>query len=214
MSSSLDVFWALDDGLLALDIAALTTACDLLVDGADAELPDPVPESARRSDYALAAGAESGSSTPVLVRGSGGWDWRNCPPGLVDASEQAVSWEVRRDAARSLVHVFAVAAPHLRGPVPAHLRPYARIGAGSGTTATALTLSGDDWTGSIAVPGAEHGITVDIVVPGVGYGTDSAAEAALRAEIRQFATDRLQGVLRTGDIELLRAETSAAEPDF
>ncbi|RMI34400.1 hypothetical protein EBN03_05960 [Nocardia stercoris] len=213
-ASTVDGITPLDEGLLALDIAALTVECDLLADGADAELPTTAVESPRQSDYALAAGPQSTSATSVLARGTSGWDWRNCPPGLIDASERAVTWEVHREAGRILASVRAVAAPQLRGPVPAHLRPYAHLRTAAGTHTAALTLTGDDWIGSVAIPGMESITAVDISVPGVGYGSDSPTEAATREQIRRFARKRLHAPDRT-DLEPLAAETAAAEePDF
>src|SRR5690606_20189139 len=152
-ASTLDGIPALDQRLLDDEIADLTAACDLLADGDDARPPvrEPAPAllGARAEDYALAAGETTGDRTGALTfaRGVGGWDWRRCPPGLVDASEQAVSWELTRAGGRTVVRVRAVAAPGLTGDVPAHLRPHALVATGSGAVATALALSGDAWAG-------------------------------------------------------------------
>ncbi|MFD3593821.1 hypothetical protein ACFWU5_13910 [Nocardia sp. NPDC058640] len=81
----------------------------------------------RADDYALAAGGQDQGGGLIVVRGSGGWDWRRCPPGILDASERAVSWQVTRAAGVSRVQVNVVAAPDCRGAVPEHLRPFARV---------------------------------------------------------------------------------------
>ncbi|MFE1594276.1 hypothetical protein [Nocardia sp. NPDC058705] len=78
-------------------------------------------------DYALAAGGQDQGGGLIVARGSGGWDWRRCPPGVLDASEQAVSWQVTRSAGVSTAQVSVVAAPDCRRTVPEHLRPFARV---------------------------------------------------------------------------------------
>ncbi|MFE6923730.1 hypothetical protein ACFVAV_22080 [Nocardia sp. NPDC057663] len=248
-ASTVDGIPALDPDLLAAEITELTGACDTAVDGADAEpftrpgespsrTPDPgtarddnrmMSESfGRADDYALAAGG----STPaggglILARGSGEWDWRRCPPGILDAGENAVSWQVARTAEISTVQVSVVAAPDCRRLVPEHLRPYARVRSTQVATAgrdqagpspsagveftMPLHLRGDTWTGSVQIPGPPETFPEPAVfVPGVGPADPAPDESAVRAQIRRFA--RLRLTEHTGDT-LLAAEAAAAETD-
>lgn len=180
-ASVLDGIAPLDERLLFDEIAVLSAECEMLVDGADqaveeVDLPVYV---GRAEDYALAAGpAAAPSGALVLARGSTGWDWRCCPPGLLDASERAISWEVRREGGRTTVSVRAVAAPGLPAEVPEHLHPHAAIHTSTGTVETALALHGDQWTAEVAAPDtADPAVRVVVSVPGVGdvdYGWGGA----------------------------------------
>ncbi|WP_019932182.1 hypothetical protein [Nocardia sp. BMG111209] len=231
-ASAIDAIAALDDRLLTAEIATLTGECEALVDGADAfGEPDPdddfgtirtpaeefgtVPSSGRADDYALAAGAADAATrdATVLARGVTGWDWYRCPPGILDASERAVSWEVVRADGATNVRVRAVAAPGLRRLVPEHLRPTAFAAA---IAPTPLTLTGDYWYGLAPLldPGAP--VTVTVRVPGMGPAESVPAEQ-LRQRIRDFATTRLRRAALAGDDPYeapLLAEIAATETDF
>ncbi|UGT45395.1 hypothetical protein LTV02_19270 [Nocardia yamanashiensis] len=240
-ASTLDGIAALDPALLDRDIAALTEECDPLVAGADAIAPEIaalIESFPRASDYALAAGSEPPHPDALtLARGTNGWDWRDCPPGLIDASERAVSWQLTRAAGANSVTVSVTAAPGTPAAVPAHLRPWARIipagsGNGNGTGGaqsgeqpraaiesdeTALRLSGDAWIGTIALHVPESIARVDIRVPGFGVFHDSGTPE-LRRRIRDFATTRLRlaGGIPADDAAAdapLLAEIAAAADD-
>ncbi|MDO3649433.1 hypothetical protein [Nocardia mangyaensis] len=175
---------------------------------------------ARAEDYALAAGGvEATRGGLVLARGSGGWDWRRCPPGIVDASEQAVSWQVTRAGGVSTVRVSVVAAPDCTRGVPEHLWPHARVtaprvsdsGGGSECYTAPLQLHGDAWIGTVQIPTAsETGCAVTIFVPGVGPESTRGDESPMRARIRAYVRRRLAG---NADDPLLIAEASAAGGD-
>ncbi|GGL45059.1 hypothetical protein [Nocardia jinanensis] len=253
-ASTVDGIPALDPAELDREIAELSEFCDSVVDGSDAPAeaaePDPAVASAhgsglgRAADYALAAGGQPRDSRTALIleRGSAGWDWRHCPPGVVDASERAVSWELERVAGGNTLRVRAVAAPGLHGEPPEHLRPRALVRTSAGTRGAALALNGDTWTA--AVPDSGETVTgVEIYVPGVGPSApggsdpspdpdprpaDPAADARQRDRIRELAHARLRRAGPTAvalayaagepaaglaDIELLRAEIAAAEAD-
>ncbi|MFD3744720.1 hypothetical protein [Nocardia sp. NPDC058633] len=173
----------------------------------------------RAEDYALAAG-EGSSDGLIVARGSGGWDWRRCPPGILDAGEKSVSWQVARAEGMSTVRVNVVAAPACRHEGPPHLRPYARVrsaDAGHDRTppahmefTTPLRLRGDSWTGAVRIPGPpETSPDIAVFVPGVGPA-DPAEESAMRERIRRFARLRLTEL--TGHPRL-SAETAAADAD-
>ncbi|NUP29686.1 MAG: hypothetical protein HOQ44_23920 [Nocardia sp.] len=250
-ASTVDGIPALDPTELDRETAELSEFCESIVDGADAPeaATDPVvladPEPARATDYALAAGGPPGVADTALVleRGSAGWDWRHCPPGIVDASERAVSWELVRVSGGSTLRVRVVAAPGLRADPPAHLRPRALVRTAAGIRAAALALNGDTWSAVMAdITGTVSGI--EIYVPGVGpaapdaagspadpaapdnrHRIDPAGDIRQRGLIRELAHARLRRAGHTGsaaagetaagpvDITPLRAEVAAAESE-
>ncbi|MEN0136561.1 MAG: hypothetical protein AAGC80_15510 [Rhodococcus sp. (in: high G+C Gram-positive bacteria)] len=223
-TSTVDGIPALDAGLLNREIATLVEDCDLLVDGDDALAPaGPVlaDRPGRAEDYALAAGAATATlpSTLVLARGVTGSDWRRYPPGLVDASERAVSWEVVRTSGTTAVRVSAVAAPDLSAPVPDHLRPRATVGTAAGSVDVALQLSGDVWFGeSAAPPGAEAGVSVGVYLPGFGVnGSADVGGPDVRERVRALARLRLRRAAEPapddGPDAPLLAEIAAAASD-
>lgn len=227
-ASIIDGIAALDPALLERDIALLTDQCESLVDGADAIAPRiraTVESSSRAVDYALAAGDTDGSGGAlVLARGTGGWDWRYCPPGLVDASETAVSWELVRAAGTTTVAVAVAAHPRVPAEIPGHLRPWVRIDTGRGELTTGLRPGGDTWIGESTLPAWASDVRIALYVP--GFGPDSEADprvtgqVALRERIREFAAARLRTASTpTGDDEpfaplLAEIDASAADPDF
>ncbi|MFJ4651813.1 hypothetical protein ACIP5Y_11135 [Nocardia sp. NPDC088792] len=173
-ASTLDGIPPLDQGLLDREIADLTEECDILVAGADALLapsPAPIEIFPRAADYALAAGDPTQRpGALVLARGATGWDWRHCPPGLLDASERAISWQVIRAAGATTVAISAATAPGTPTAIPAHLRPWVRIETPTGTTETPLTPTPGAWTGETPAPGAESAVHFHIHLPGFGPG--------------------------------------------
>ncbi|WP_410871408.1 hypothetical protein [Nocardia sp. A7] len=233
-ASTVDGIPSLDSRLLVNDIEFLTDACEMVLDTA---AHDDATESGlfesqgahdasagrdteraethgRANDYALAAGGADQTDGLIVARGSGGWDWRCCPPGILDASERAVSWQVTRAAGVSIVRVSVVAAPNFRRAVPEHLRPFARLQSVRAQPPAVgvrlpLHLRGDTWTGVAEIPGPpETSLEVAVFVPGVGPA-DPVEESVVRDRIRRFARLRLSDP--TGD--LLTAETAAAEAD-
>ncbi|AYF76377.1 hypothetical protein D7D52_23965 [Nocardia yunnanensis] len=227
-ASVLDGIAALDPALLDRDIAALTEECDALVDGPDAVVPAaPVlrVSGLRASDYALAAGDEpQAAGALVLARGTAGWDWRRCPPGLVDASESAVSWQLVRDSAATTVAIAVAAHPDRVADIPDHLRPWARVDTGRGEFDTALRPAHDAWVGESTLSAADSTLRIAIHVPGFGPIPDTAqpladadsAEAALRARVRDFAAARLRHALdpaAESRFPPLLAEIAAAAED-
>ncbi|MFI9465136.1 hypothetical protein [Streptomyces xiamenensis] len=228
-ASVIDGIPPLDDRLLAAEIAELEQECELLSggeeygehgqygaseeyrDGAAATSPVGTPP---RTDYALAAGSGASGSARVLARGTAGTDWRRVPPGLLDASEQALSWEIVRTATRRTeVAVSVVAGAGLtdRVPVPAHLLPRATVTAADGSTAEVpLRLTDDSWTGTTGLPGAGP-LTFAVHLPAFPDPPtpDDAAQRALRERVRALARARLAGV--PSDLAPLRAERAAEQ---
>ncbi|MEV6431361.1 hypothetical protein [Nocardia sp. NPDC051463] len=221
-ASTIDGIAPLDERLLDQEIATLREECELIVDD-DAE---PVSSDdlsryeipGRAQDYALAAGSTSGTSAQALVlgRGSGGWDWHRCPPGLIDASEHAVSWQVSRSTGTTTIGVAAVAAPRLAADIPAHLHPRALIAVAAETVETELNLVGDTWTGQATTP-SEAVSAVELYVPGVG--APGLGDSGVRQQVRDIAAARLRRAAADHDIAFdapLLAEIAAAasESDF
>ncbi|MFD7508351.1 hypothetical protein ACFV5N_03220 [Streptomyces sp. NPDC059853] len=212
-ASVLDGIPPLDGRILAGEIAELTEECDPLFGG---EEPEPLvtAEPPAPSGYALAAGDAADAGGFVLASGTAGTDWRRCPPGLLDASEEAVSWEITRRPARATVLTLAVvAAPGLtdRTRVPDRLRPRARVTTADGGLAEIpLRLTDDSWTGGAPPPGAGRPeITVHLPAFPEPPTPDDAEQRRLRQRIRALAHARLTG---SGPVVApLRAETEAAE---
>ncbi|MFI7527942.1 hypothetical protein [Nocardia salmonicida] len=223
-ASTVDGIPALDQRLLLEEIELLTATCEMVIDEDAGEVSHELGAArpsdsgaasitGRAEDYALAAGGADSPEGLIVARGSGGWDWRLCPPGILDAGEQAVSWQVSRAGGVSTVRVSVVAAPDCRQLVPDHLRPYARVRAElpSVDVEVPLHLRGDAWTGSAALPGTpEKSPEITVFVPGVGPVDQPEDESAVRDRIRRFVRARLTEP--TGD-QRLAAETAAAETD-
>ncbi|WP_039803101.1 hypothetical protein [Nocardia araoensis] len=220
-ASTLDGIAPLDEGLLEDEIATLSEECDLIVDGADAAPEERVATETlgRAEDYALAAGPATvvAPGALVMARGTQGWDWQRCPPGLLDASESAVSWEVVREAETTIVRVSAVAAPLSPTDIPAHLHPRAGIRTPADAADVPMSRDGELWRAETTAPaGAEAGVTVHIYVPGVGVDEQEPDAATRRARIRDLVTARLN---RSDDASgnpvdaLLLAEIAAVAPD-
>ncbi|MEV0110774.1 hypothetical protein AB0H42_31195 [Nocardia sp. NPDC050799] len=186
-ASTVDGIPALDAAELEREIAELSEFCESVVAGADAAVPAESEEvtevadrlgaedSGRAADYALAAGGQRDPQAAlVLERGTAGWDWRYCPPGVVDASERAVSWELVRVAGVNSLRIRVVAAPGLRGEPPEYLRPHVLVRTPAGDHGAALVLAGDDWTAAIA--GTAGTVSeVAVYVPGVGPAAPAGA---------------------------------------
>ncbi|MFE3825013.1 hypothetical protein [Streptomyces sp. NPDC059092] len=227
-ASVIDSIPSLDEHLLDREIAELTEACDPLFAGRDdpadtagaapgtaVDIGQPLP---RPGDYALTAGPGPASArtdpgapgTPAdgltLARGTGGSDWRRCPPGLVDASERAVSWRLVRAAARTTVTVQVVAAP---GPAPAdrRLTPRAVVSGVAQPLDIKLRRVADAWLGDgqirgvAGVPGTESGtgMAVDVYLPGFGAPVrPGPGDRQTRERIRNLAHARLAGARAAG----------------
>ncbi|WP_433660527.1 hypothetical protein ACQPW1_47710 [Nocardia sp. CA-128927] len=225
-ASIIDGIAPLDERLLLDDIATLSEACEMIVDGADEPFEaeshtSRVPEArGRAEDYALAAGPATTAAPGALVlaRGTGGWDWRRCPPRLLDASEQAVTWEVVRRNGSTTIAVRAVAAP--QSQFPSYLHPHVLVRTTGGTADAALTLAGDMWTTEVSAPeGVESTVAVAIYVPGVGSDSPEHGGPAVRQRVRDLAVQRLRRAAdpteEAGDAPLLaEIDAAASDSDF
>ncbi|GGK53471.1 hypothetical protein [Nocardia camponoti] len=209
-ASLLDGIGALSGSLLADEIAGLVEEAEVAVAGSDAVVTVPELTSVR-SDYALAAGG-TGADGLVLARGVTGWDWRRCPPGILDASEQAVSWELSRLDGVSTVTVRAVCAPDCALDVPEYLHPHVRVELGDASRTVALSRFGDQWLGAVVFDSTSSAPEVTVYVPGVGPSVVTPDEVATRELLRAYARERLA----SSSADLLVAEVAArdAEDDY
>ncbi|WP_129841593.1 hypothetical protein [Streptomyces sp. RFCAC02] len=158
---------------------------------------DPGALFARGGGYALAAGGRTGPGARVIARGTGVNDWRRYPPGLVDASEDAVSWTAAALGARRVIDVEAVAydaGRAARVPLVAEVRVNGRP--------YRVPLAGRDdvWAGraDLDLPEtvAPPRIEVGVLLPGFDPepGTDGrAGRDAVRALARRRLADAAYG---------------------
>ncbi|WP_262058824.1 hypothetical protein [Streptomyces sp. STR69] len=198
--SSTDTARRLESVLRLIDDAADGAGLDgpelrrlrLLLDrpGPAAAPPAPGALFDRSDGYALAAGELLVAGGRLIARGSGTNDWRRYPPGLVDASEAAVSWTARALGARRQFEVDVVAhsaAPASGAPLAAEVRvndgPRKRV---------VLARRDDMWTGraDLDLPADETRPRVElgVLLPGFdpGPGPETGAERdAVRTLVRR-----------------------------
>ncbi|MDX3002758.1 hypothetical protein PWY87_13810 [Kribbella solani] len=152
---------------------------------------------ARKSGYALAAGAQHAGTGRLIARGNGINDWRRYPPGFVDAAEEAISWTLRAQGARRQLDIEVVA--HPSAPTGTPLAAEVRLPAGSRPDQAEpprirLTRQDDSWTGQadITLPSPEQLlIGVEVLLPGFDPGAAADASAD-RAAIRNLARERMR----------------------
>ncbi|MES5823756.1 hypothetical protein [Streptomyces sp. RG80] len=183
---------------------------------------------AGRVDYALAAGAPPAGGGRVIARGSGTNDWRRCPPGFVDAAEDAVSWTARALGARRQIEVEVVA--HATAPAAPGVPLVAEVRVDGGRpNRVPLGRRDDVWAGRAdmeQLPGSPPSsattpphIEVGVLLPGFdpGPGPDGRADRdAIRALARRRLADAAQPTpydgsgARSGPSEPFLAEILAA----
>ncbi|QFQ95669.1 hypothetical protein F9278_05155 [Streptomyces phaeolivaceus] len=164
---------------------------------------DPGALFARHDGYALAAGEPLTAGGRVIARGTGTNDWRRYPPGLVDATESAVSWTVRALGARRRIEVEVVA----HGAAPAtgtSLVAEVHVN-GDGPHRVPLSRRDDMWAGrsgldaampsEIRAPRIEAGVLLPGFDPGPGTSggaEDRVGRDAVRALVRRRLTAATQ----------------------
>ena len=180
-------------------IAELVSACADLADWPDHDRIEA--STARRDDYALAAGAGGFPTEGVIAGGAASVSWSAVPPAVFDAAEDTVDWSVRAaDTGEVVVDVRAAVTAPADG-VAVRLR--------SGELAADGVLSGDG-TARLVLPISEsaawnHDWSTAAVTLGAGNGEDRAA----RERLRVFARRRL-----AGRVDAFLAEVLAAESDY
>ena len=164
---------------------------------------------ARRSDYALAAGAGPGGQTGSIAEGIASVHWAAVPPGVFDAADNTVEWTVRGAAPGPVIAVrVATMGPGDPAGVRVRLHTDGPVGVGvlddRGQVVIPLTDAGG---GSISESAAWNANWADALVT---VGADVAEPADLRARVRRFAVTRL---VRPGADAYL-AEVLAAESQY
>jgi len=199
-------------------VAELVEACRELADELGvaewSNLVEPVARSARRDDYALAAGPEPvGSGASTIARGVGSVNWTAVPPGLFDAADGTVDWAIEM-AGSAAVAAVRVATTAPAAGVEVRLRSGALSGAGvlDADGRATLPLVGAERQPVTETQAWDHDWPTTAVIVGADTGdsADSAVSARIRTRIRAFARTRLA---QPGPDAFL-AEILAAESDY
>lgn len=190
-------------------VIALVRKCENVADDLGVAF-DGQPQTSRRVDYALAAGAAQGRpGTGAVAGGVDSVNWGAVPAGVFDAAENTVQWSVQVDGSV----VTAVVQVDLSGGgspngIPVRLQSAEFSGEGS--------LGADGRTAFPIVDSQQHPITEsaawnhDWRATAVNVGADVDESAQTRERVRAFARSRLA---RPGDDAYL-AEILAAESDY
>lgn len=193
-------------------VVELVDACAEVAEDAGVwDVDAAVPASARRADYALAAGGRGGRAQPSVASGVSSIDWAAVPAGLFDAADDTVAWRVDVTDTGSVATVrVATAGTRPAAGVPVRLRSGPVSGAG---------VLDEDGLARFDLAG-ETGPVVEVVAwnhdwapttVSVGADVDPAPDAdVMRRRIRDYARGRLA---RPGADAFL-AEILAAEADY
>jgi hypothetical protein len=192
-----------DPRLAELGAACAELAGDL---GIAAAVGDRV--AGRRDDYALVAGTSGGPAAGPIARGTGPVAWSAVPPGVFDATENAVSWSVHAvaDAVTAEVRTVLLGDRSPAGiPVTVSSGTVGGAGVLDGSGRAALTLRRDGAT--LAETAAwDHDWQATVVTVGAG----AAESPDARDRVRRFARARLDGTAA----DAFLAEVLAAEDDY
>jgi hypothetical protein len=168
------------------------------------------PVSARRDDYALAAGRGGGPEpAEVIARGVVSMAWGGVPGGVFDAADGTVDWTVAVEETGPVALVrTAVVGPGSPIGIPVNLRHngFHATGALDENGRTALSLVGED----NRPPTAHEAWDVDWSGTAVTVGVDVEEGPEVRDRVRRFARQRL--IRPQPDAYL--AEILAAESDY
>ena len=190
-------------------IVELVEKCTDLADEVGIVFDAPVP-SARRDDFALAAGGDFGRTTSATVAtGVGSLQWSAVPSGIFDAAENTVDWSVE-SVDDSVTAIVRVALSGLGSPngiaVRLHSGPFSGEGVlGADGRATFPVVDPDQQPVSETVAWDHDWRTTTLTI-----GADVAETAQTRDRIRDFARSRLASP--AADAYL--AEILAAESDY
>ncbi|MGW7209882.1 hypothetical protein [Streptomyces sp. NPDC054837] len=160
----------------------------------------------RQQEFALTAGSLRTATGRVIARGSGTNDWCRCPPGFVDAAEDAVSWTAYALGAGRRIEVEVVA--DIAAPVGG-VRLAAEVHVDGGPpNRVPLTRRDDVWGGraDLDIPASTTpSIEVGILLPGFDPGP-GADDRAAREAVRALARHRL-------GVAAAPHDSGAAHPD-
>ncbi|BBX70346.1 hypothetical protein [Mycolicibacterium psychrotolerans] len=190
-------------------VATLARSCVELAEDSGVPIGGLVEAVARRDDYALAAGpGDRPGMGAAIADGRSSVAWSAVPPGIFDAAEDTVRWQVAPDVDRVSV---AVRAEVWGTASPAGLSVRLRSGAVHGTG----TLD-DAGAATVALLEGDHPLTLDAAWDrdwtgaSVTVGADLAESRPARERARVFARARLRTL---GDDAFL-AEVLAADADY
>jgi hypothetical protein len=198
-------------------VVAMVDACRELAEdlgswGTESSVALADSRSARRDDYALAAGPDRGRGSPSIARGVGSVDWVSVPSATFDAADDTVEWSIEAaDAALSASVRVALAGDASASGVSVELRSGSIRGSGvldaDGTVAlTLVDADGGELTENRAW---DHDWSATTVAVGPAR-PGSATAAAVRQRLRDYARARLA---RPGPDAFL-TEIVAAESDY
>lgn len=190
-------------------VVELVERCADLADDVGVALEaDDVPVT-RREDYALAAGAGNGQTTSAAI--AGGVDsvtWAAVPPGVFDAAERTIEWQVLAEDAVTCVVRVALSGLGSADGLTVRLTSGAVTGSGVlGADGRATFPLRDEQDRSLtenAAWGRDWSTTT------VSVGADADESAQTRARVREFARGRLSA---PADDAFL-VEILAAEADY
>ncbi len=193
-------------------VELVRTATDL-TDDVGIALAEPAPATSRRTDYALAAGADNGlRASGAIARGTSSLSWGSVPPEVFDAAENTVDWRVESAGpVTNAVVAVELSGIGSAGGIAVRLRSGDFSGAGvlgaDGRSTFALI---DAQEQSVTETAAwDHDWRPTVVAVGADL-TGSAESPQTRERVRDFARARLAEP--TGDAFL--AEILAAEADY
>lgn len=191
-------------------VVELVRAAGELTEEVAIALAEPVPQTPRRDDYALAAGTDPKQRTgDAIAHGTASLAWSGVPPAMFDAAENTVDWRI--DAAGS--PATATVTVDLLGPAsPSGIA--VRLAAGNLSGAGALARDGrarfplaDDQHRPVSETEAwNHDWRTAVVT----VGADVEESAETRHRVRAFARARLAAP----STDAFLAEILAAESDY
>ncbi len=190
-------------------IVELVEKCTDLADEVGIVFDAPA-QPVRRDDYALAAGGDIGRTTSTTVAtGVGSVRWSAVPPGIFDAAEDTIDWNIEAvdDVVTAIVRVELSGLGSPNG-VAARLRsgPFGGDGAlGADGRAAFPVVDPDQQPVSESAAWSHDWRTTTLIV-----GADGGESAQTRDRIRDFARSRLAA---PADDAYL-AEILAAESDY
>lgn len=189
-------------------IVELVRRCADLADDVGVAFVGTDSVAARRDDYALAAGADGNrrGASPV-VTGTDSVNWGAVPPGIFDAAEDTIQWQVEaaEGAAKAVVRV-ELSGGGLAAGIDVRLRSGDFSGAGVLDAAGVATLAIVDGQEVVAESAAwDH----DWRSTTVTIGADVDESRQTRERIREFARARLRA-----PSDAFLAEVLAAESDY
>jgi hypothetical protein len=190
-------------------VVELVRTCADLADDVGVAFDETDSVAVRRDDYALAAGADgNGRAASSIATGTGSVNWGAVPPGIFDAAEDTIHWQVEAvgGSAKAVVHV-ELSGPGLAAGITLRLRSGDFSGAGvldaNGVAAFPIL----DGPHPVAESAAwDH----DWRATAVTVGADAEESSQTRERIREFARARLRAP--AGDAFL--AEVLVAESDY